>query len=361
MPKRIIGITLTAVVLLGAIVAFIAITKNKSENVFYETEHPQYRTISKETVANGKLEPRREIEIKPQVSGIIEELYVEAGDELKKGDLIAKIKIIPNMVSLNDAQSRVKRARNNVENVEAMYKRKKELLAKEIIPASEYEEIEINYLNAVEELRSAENNLQLIKEGQIKDGSAPTNTIVRSTIDGMVLDVPVEIGKSVIESNTFNDGTSIAVIADMGQIIFKGKVDETEVGRLNEGMPMVVSVGAIKDEEFDAVLEHVAPKGVNESGAVKFEIKAELKLKDGMFIRSGYSANAKVTLDERPDVLSISESLLSFEKEQPYIEIEKAPNEFERMNLELGLSDGIYVEVLNKASLDTQTVIKKPL
>ncbi|MFA8450209.1 MAG: efflux RND transporter periplasmic adaptor subunit [Bacteroidales bacterium] len=357
--KKVIGFVLLGLLIIGGIVFLTGIKNKGKKKSFYKTEKPEYRTIFKKTVANGSLEPRREIDIKPQVSGIIKELFVEPGDTLHKGDLIAKIMIIPDMVNLNSAESRVKRAKNSIKNIKKMYERKGQLFEKGIIPKTDYEETELSYLNAVEELNAADNNLQLIKEGQLKDSRQATNTIVRSTIDGMVLDVPVEIGRSVIESNKFNDGTTIASVADMSEIIFKGKIDETEVGGLVEGMPVKIKIGAIPNESFDATLEHISPKGTSESGVVKFEVKAEVKLRNGLFIRSGYSANADIVLKKQENVLSISEALLKFEDDKPYIEVQKDINEFERKDIKLGVSDGIYVELLNAPSIDTTTIIKK--
>jgi HlyD family secretion protein len=310
-------------------------------------------------VATGSVLPRKEIIIKPQVSGIVEELYIEAGDMIKKGDLLARIKIIPDMVSLNNAQSRLNRARINFEDSKRQYERQKDLLDQGVIAIAVFEPYDLAYKNAIEEVEAAENNLELIKEGQTKKGGqATTNTIVRSTAEGMVLDVPVEVGFSVIESNTFNDGTTIASVADMGDMIFEGKIDETEVGKIKEGMPLILTVGAIDDASFDAVLEHISPKGVEENGAIQFEIKANVELKQDQFIRAGYSANAKVVLDRTDSVLAIPESILQFEGDSSYVEVEIAPQQFEKRYIKTGLSDGINVEV--KSGLSMEDKIKKP-
>jgi HlyD family secretion protein len=332
--------------------------KSQAKPVEFETTKPLKTEIIKSTVATGSVVPRKEIMIKPQVSGIVEELYVEAGDMIKKGDLLAKIKIIPDMVSLNNAQSRLNRARINFEDSKRQYERQKDLLDQGVIAIAEFEPYDLAYKNAIEEVEAAENNLELIKEGQTKKGGQVTNTIVRSTAEGMVLDVPVEVGFSVIESNTFNDGTTIASVADMGDMIFEGKIDETEVGKIKEGMPLILTVGAIDDESFNAVLEHISPKGVEENGAIQFEIKANVELKQDQFIRAGYSANAKVVLDRTDSVLAIPESILQFDGDSSFIEVETAPQQFEKRYIETGLSDGINVEV--KSGLSMEDKIKKP-
>ena len=332
--------------------------KSQAKPIEYETTQPLKTEIIKSTVATGSVVPRKEIMIKPKVSGIVEELYVEAGDMIKEGDLIAKIKIIPDMVSLNNAQSRLNRAKISYEDSKRQYDRQKDLLDQGVIARAEFEPYDLAYKNAIEEVEAAENNLELIKEGQTKKAGSVTNTVVKSTAEGMVLDVPVEVGFSVIESNTFNDGTTIASVADMGDMIFEGKIDETEVGKIKEGMPLILTVGAIDDASFSAVLEHISPKGIEENGAIQFEIKANVELKKDEFIRAGYSANAKVVLDRTDSVIAIPESLLQFEGDSSYVEVEIAPQQFEKRFIKTGLSDGINVEV--KSGLTMEDKIKKP-
>jgi len=337
------------VVVLAVFVGTIYFLYQKSQDkpVIYQTASPFTETIIKKTVATGSVVPRREIAIKPQVSGIIEQVYVEAGDMVKKGDLIAKVRIIPNMLSLNDAENRVTRSKLQFKNAEQEYNRQKELFDKEVVPLAEFQRTELSYREAVEEVKAAENNLQLIKEGQTKESGSATNTLIRSTIEGMILDVPVKEGNSVIESNTFNDGTTIANVADMGEMIFEGKVDETEVGKIKEGMELILSIGAVENEKFTAKLEHISPKGVEENGAIQFEIKAAVALKENSFVRAGYSANADIVLDRADSVMAIQESLLKFEKDSAYVEIETAPQVFEKRFIKTGLSDGINIQVLS--------------
>jgi len=313
--------------------------------------------IIKKTVATGSVLPREEIDVKPQVSGIIDKIYVEEGNMIKKGDLIARIKIIPNMLSLNNAESRLNKARIGYQDAERDFNRQKDLYQQGVIAKTEFEDYEIAFESAKEEVESAESNLQLIKEGQSSKTKETTNTLVRSTINGMILDVPVKIGTSVIESNTFNDGTTIASIADMGDMIFEGTIDETEVGKIKEGMPLILTIGAIDDAKFDAKLEHISPKGIEENGAIQFEIKANVDLLEDFFIRAGYSANADIVLEQVDSVLAIPESLLLFDGDSAYVEIETAPQEFEKRYVETGLSDGINIEIVSGLALEDK--IKK--
>ena len=346
--KKVLKILLLIIVV-GSIggTMFFLYQKSKKKPVEYEIKSPFISNVVKKTVATGSVVPRKEIDIKPQVSGIIEEIYIEAGNSVKKGDLIARVKIIPNMVELNNAESRLNKAKINFEDSRMVYERQKKVYEQGVIPEAEFQEFRLAYLNAMEEHETAEANLQLIKEGVSKKSGSATNTLIRSTIEGMVLDVPVEVGNSVIESNTFNEGTTIASVADMGEMIFEGKVDETEVGKLKIGMPLILSIGAIEEERFDAFLEYIAPKGKEENGAIQFEIKADVKLKENSFIRAGYSANADIVLERKDSVMVIPESLIKFEKEgdSAFVEIETQPQIFEKRFIKTGLSDGVNIEV----------------
>ncbi|MCK4569770.1 MAG: efflux RND transporter periplasmic adaptor subunit [Bacteroidales bacterium] len=334
--------------------------KSKEAPIIYETTTAFVApNIIKKTVATGSVNPRKEIDITPKVSGIIEELYVEPGEMVQQGDVIAKIKIIPNMVSLNNAESRLNRAEISLENAKRKFERRRDLYNDGVIPAAEFEQYELEFENATEELSSAQNNLELIQEGQTKAAGKTTNTLVRSTIKGMVLAVPVEQGNSVIESNTFNAGTTIATIADMNEMVFEGKIDETEVGKISEGMPLTLQIGAIEDIRFEAVLEHISPKGVEENGAIQFEIKADVKLRNDQFIRAGYSANADIVLARVDSVLAVPESVIQFDGDTAFVEVETEPQVFEKRDIELGLSDGLNIEVIS--GLSEEDKIKVPI
>jgi HlyD family secretion protein len=337
---------------------FYLYKKDQTPDVYYETKTPQTASIYKKTVATGSIVPREEVEIKPRVSGVISNIYVEAGQMVKVGDKLARIKIIPNVIQLNQAENRVKTAELNLENSKRSLERNQQLLEKSAISQNDFERIELNYELAVEELTAAKNNLQLVKEGALK-GASTSNNIVTATVAGMVLDVPVEEGFSVIEANNFNDGTTVVTIADMDDMIFEGNVDESEVGKLREGMELTIQVGAIEDERFKGKLEYISPKGTVDQGTIQFEIKAAVELTENSFIRAGYSANAEIVLEQRIDVLAIDEGLLLFEGDKTYVEVATGEQVFERREVTLGLSDGIVVEVLEGLAKDDNIKIQE--
>ncbi len=335
---------LLAVVFAGTL--FFLYNKSKKRPDVYETHQPFISDVVMKTVATGSVVPRFEVEIKPRVSGIIDTLFVTPGQRVHKNQKVARIKIIPDMVTLNAAETRLNRAKINFEDTETDYSRQKKLFEKSVISRETLRDAKYTYDSAREELNAAENNLQLVKNGVTQKAKETTNTLVRSTINGMVLDVPVEKGNSVIQSNTFNDGTTIATVANMNDMIFEGKVDETEVGKIREGMPIELEIGAIEKEKFNAVLEYISPKGVEENGAIQFEIKARVQLKKGQFIRSGYSANANIVLEKREDVLVIPEGLLQFENDSSFVEVQTTEEQqFEKRYVKTGLSDGINIEI----------------
>jgi HlyD family secretion protein len=328
-------------------------TKSASKPDEYAVEKPRKNNVVKKTVANGKIVPRKEILIKPVVSGIIAELYVEAGDEVKKDQPLAKIKIVPDMLSLSNAENRVRNAEIGVQNAQLNYDRNKPLSDKGVISAAEMQGFDVALKNAKQELAAAQEALQVVRDGISR--SSAGNTIVRSTIDGMVLDVPVKEGNSVIERNNFNEGTTIASVADMADLIFQGKVDESEVGKVKLGMPVVLTVGAIEDARWDAELEYIAPKGVEENGAVQFEIRAAVKLKEGQRLRSGYSANADIVLEKRDSVLTVPESIVEFNKkgDSAFVQVKDGEG-WKRTWIRTGLSDGINLELLGGIKADTE-------
>ncbi len=352
---------LVTIVILGVIgyTMYFLYEKSQDKPVIYETTSAEVKDIIKKTTATGSVVPRKEIEIKPVVSGIIDNIYVEEGDMIKKGDLIAQIRIIPDMINLNNAKSRIDIAKINLNDAKRNYDRQLDLLEKGVIAKADFEKYETAYYNAQEELETANETLELIKEGQTSNSKEETNTLVRSTIDGMILDIPIEIGNQVIEANNFNAGTTIATIADMGEMVFEGNIDESEVGKIKEGMSLMLVIGAIEDITFDAMLEHISPKGEEVNGAVQFEIKADVKLRNDQFIRAGYSANANIVLARADSVLTIPEGLLLFENDTAYVEIETEPQVFVKRQIKTGLSDGIFIEVID--GLTRNDKIKKQI
>ncbi len=347
---------LVLVVLIFAYTIFFLFQKSRKKPVIYTIETPFKTNIVNKTVATGKVVPRKEIEIKPRVSGIVNELFVEPGDIVRVGTPLARIKIVPDMISLNNAESRVEKAKISLDDAQRVYDRQKQLFDQQVIAIAELEKAEIMLKNSKAEYQASEDYLKLIREGVSSRSKEQTNTLVTSTIEGMVLTVPIEVGNSVIESNNFNPGTTIAVIANMSEMIFMGKVDEVEVGKLHLGMDLILTIGAITDTKFDAKLEYIAPKGVEESGAIKFEIRAEMKLKEDFFVRSGYSATAEIVLEQKDSIMAVKESLLKFAEkgDSVYVEVlvDETPQTFEKRYVKIGLSDGINTEILEGLSID---------
>ena len=341
-----IGIILLILGFLFAIAYFVR-TNSKSA-IEYETTNPFVSSIELTSVVTGKVIPEDEVEIKPQLNGIIEKILVKEGDTVQNGQLIAVIKVVPDERSVYGAQAQVTSSKLNLENGEKQLNRAKELFAKQIISQQEFEDAELRYNSAKENLKAAENDLEIIRNGSVA-GSSTANTNIRATLSGTILEIPVEVGDQVIAANNFNAGTSVAIIADLSQMIFEGKVDEAEVGNLTNGMKIIVSMAAIPDKEFDAKLKFVAPKGTEEGGAVQFKIEAELALDDDTFVRAGYSANGALVVNSKTDVMVIPEAVLQFDRktQKPYVEIEISDQNFERREIDTGLSDGIKVEILS--------------
>ena len=326
-------------------------SKDQEEPVTFETVEPFKTDIVLKTVATGSILPRKEVEIKPQISGIVEEIFVAAGDTVAEGALIARIKVIPDMALLASAETRVNQAEIRWDQAQKDFDRQDQLFKDGVIAEADFLAAQTSYRSVQEDLEAAQENLQIVRDGVSQKAGAGTNTLIRSTVEGMVLDVPIKAGNSVIEANTFNDGTTIAIVADMSTMVFEGNVDESEVGKISEGMDLTLSVGAIENEEFQATLEYIAPKGEDDGGTIQFEIRAAVELKEDAFIRAGYSANANIVLESRDSVLAINEANLIFRNDSAFAEFEIADQKFEERHIETGLSDGINVEVLGGLSM----------
>lgn len=334
------------------------ITSNNKALVPFETTMMMKATIENKIVATGKVVPEDEVEIKPQIAGIIDKILVKEGDKVKAGDLLVKIKVVPNEQTLNSAEGRVKSSRIILTNSEIEFKRNKTLFLKEIISEQEYNNIELQYNQSLQNLKNAQSDLQIIKLGS-SDGSSVTNTNVRATITGTILEIPVKKGDQVIQANTFNQGTTIATIADLNIMIFEGKVDEGEVSKLKQEMDMIINLAAIEEKNYPAKLKFIAPKGVEESGAVQFKIEADVYLDDEYFVRAGYSANASIITAQRKEVDALNEAVIQYDLEtkKPYVEIEIGDQEFERREIVLGLADGINVEIISGLKKDEKVKI----
>ncbi len=352
--NKIVRYSLIAFILFGVLFAAAYFIKsNSTASITYETQTALITSIEKKTVATGKVIPEDEVEVKPQVQGILESLFVEEGDFVQEGQLLAKIKVVADEGQLNSAKGRLANAKIVLKNSEIEYKRNKSLFEKEIISQQEFQTAELNYNRAKQDVNNAQSDYEIIKLGSA-GGSASANTNVRATVSGTVLELPVKEGGQVIASNAFNAGTTIAIIADLKKMIFEGKVDEAEVGKMKIGMPLDVSLAAIQDKTFDAKLKFIAPKGNEEQGAVQFKIEGDVTLDDDFFVRAGYSANAALVLERKDSILALPEALLQFDKttEQAYVEIQVGEQKFERKDIEIGISDGINVEVVSGITLE---------
>ena len=345
--KKAVKYILIIAIILGVVFATnFFITTNNQDPIKYKSENPVKTTIEKKTVATGKVVPEDEVEIKPQISGIVHAVFVKEGEVVTTGDLIATIKVVPNEQALNSATGRVENAKIALTNGEIDFKRNKTLYDKGIVSNQDFIAIELRYKQAKQELENAGNDLKIIKLGTA--GKGATNTNIRATVSGTVLTVPVKKGDQVIESNNFNPGTTVATIADLTDMIFEGQVDEAEVSKLKMNMPLLISLGAINDKTFDATLRFVAPQGIEEQGAVQFKIEANVVLDTNFFVRAGYSANATIVIGQKDNILAIKEALVQFDEEtdEPFVELELGDQEFERREVELGISDGIMVEII---------------
>ncbi|HET7505914.1 MAG TPA: efflux RND transporter periplasmic adaptor subunit [Kofleriaceae bacterium] len=320
--------------------------KSQAKPVVWETEQAEIADITKKTVATGSIVPRREVEVKPKVTGVLSELYVEPGKLVKMGDPLGKISIIPDANTINQAESAVRTAQISLDNARRELERNEALFKQGVVADAELQRFRTDFALRQQELNVASSSLQLAREGATRAQGKTSTLIVTATTPGMVIDVPVKEGFSVIQANNFNPGTTVAVIADMDDMIFDGRVDEAEVAKIKEGMKLAIKVGAIEKDKLEGTLEYIAPKGKEIDGAIQFEIKAAVKKKDGIQVRANYSANADIVLDEKKQVLAIREALVQYEKTKPFVEVETAPQTFLKKDVKLGLSDGIKVEVL---------------
>ena len=351
---KILKYLIVTLIIFGILFATAYFIKTNSKSITeYKTEIPFISSVEQKTVVTGKVIPEDEVEIKPQISGIIQELFVEEGENVKEGDLLAKVKVVPNEGSLNSAKGRVASLKIILDNAKIEFDRNKLLYEKEIISKQDFQNASLNFDRASQDLANAKSDLEVILLGSA-GGSSTANTNIRATVAGTVLEIPVEAGDQVVESNTFNAGTTIATIADLNKMIFEGKIDESEVEKLKIEMPLVINLGAIQNKDFDAKLKFIAPKGNEEQGTVKFKIEADVFLDNSINVRAGYSANASLVLEKKDSVMVISEALLQFDKsdEEAFVEIEKSDQKFKRIKIETGISDGINIEILSGLTMD---------
>ena len=360
--KRYSKLIIAAIVALIFIGTFVFLwQKSQPKEVVYNEFTPKMEDIQKTTIITGKIEPRNEVNVKPQISGIITELLKEPGQTVQQGEVIAKVKVIPDMGQLSSAEARVRLSEINLKQAQVNFNREENLYNQKLVSADEYDKVKQALHQAKEEKTAAEDALQVVRDGVSKANASASSTLIRSTISGVILDIPVKVGNSVILANTFNDGTTIATVANMSDLIFRGNIDETEVGQLVSGMPMKITIGALQDLQFDAALEYISPKAVESNGANQFEIKAAVKLAQGGKIRSGYSANAEIVLSSAEKALSIPESAIEFSGDSTFVYIIKGEGKektYERTQVTTGLSDGVNIEI--KKGLTVKDKVRGP-
>jgi HlyD family secretion protein len=356
---------LLIIVFVAAVVGslFYMFKTSSKENAVYETAELSIRDISTKAVATGTVKPREVIEIKPNISGVITQIHVKEGETVQNGALIATLKVIPNVASLNAAQQQINSAKITLTNEQVQFNRTKSLYDQGVLPKKDYDAALASYQLAQQSLKAAQNDYKIAQTGIAPGLEKYATTQIRATISGMILSIPVEIGNTVQEINNFSVGTTIATMADVNQMIFEGNVDEADVGKLKEGMPLKVMIGALPEESFVGNLNFISPSGVETNGIVQFEIKADVSLKDNVFLRANYSANAEVILAEAKNVLAIETAHIRYDDQgKPYVEVLKPGTEkydspvFQKKILELGLSDGVYSEV--KSGLKKEDKVK---
>jgi RND family efflux transporter, MFP subunit len=357
--KKVIKYIVFAVIAAVLVGTFVFLyRKSKPEEIRYQEFTASKQDIARTTVLTGKIVPRNEVNIKPQINGIIAEIFKEAGQMVQKGEVIARLTVIPDMNSLSAAQSRVRLSEINLKQARTNHEREKALYEKNLISAEEYEKVEQALNQAQEEYAASQESLEVIRDGVSSKNATSSSTLIRSTITGLILDIPVKVGNSVIQANTLNDGTTVATVANMNDLIFEGQVDETEVGSLYEGMPLTITIGALRDYSFDAELEYISPKAVESNGANQFKVKAAVKVDSEHTIRSGYSANAQIELEKKEGVLSVPESALEFIKDEAYVQVKNAEGAYKPVNVTTGISDGVNIEI--KDGINEGDVVRGP-
>lgn len=360
--------SVTIFILILIIVTFVGALyylyqKNTEDPIVYKTETAQTTSIVKKTVATGSIVPRDEVLIKPNISGIIEDIFIEPGQVVETGDLMARLRIVPNVSNLANTRNQINTAQIALDNEKKNFARQKALFEKGVIAANAFDQAEVAFRQAEQTLLAAKQTFDIVKTGTTRGIGSAANTDIRATVPGMILEVPVKVGNQVIESNNFNEGTTIAAIADVNKMIFEGKVDESEVGKLTEGLPLEITVGAIDNKTFEAVLDYIAPKGNAENGAIQFEIKGSIKNLDSTFIRAGLSANASIILEKADNVMALKEGLIQYDSttQKPFVEVETSEQNFEKRDVELGISDGIFVEIKSGISKDDKVKVWNPI
>ncbi len=334
-------------VVLAIIISLIFLGDRSKEKKISKVS-PEYKTIIKKKIIFGTIEPLKEIAIKPRISGILEKIYIHEGSKIKKGTPIARIKPLPNPKNIEKAKTDFNVAKLNERLALKEYKRAKKLIKDHIISRQNFQNLENSYKKAHENLRAASKHLDLVKKGYFK-GQEEESNIVNSTIDGTVLELPFKEGSSILERSLTNEGSTIALIADMNEMIFKGDVNEKEAAHIKEDMQFTINIDAIDKKNIPAIISKISPKGKNVNGVTKFAIEAKIKMNFKNKIRAGYKAIAEIIIDKKENVLSISEKYLQSEDDKYFVEINVKGKKVKKY-VEIGISDGINIEIIKGLS-----------
>lgn len=375
--KKVISIILGLVFVLAVVFGIgYLIKSNSKESEVFLTRKPSIKNLDDKVMATGKIEPREEIEIKPNISGIIQSISVKEGDKVEAGQLLATIRIVPNVTDVNNAtmqinnsQIQLANAKINVDNQQKQFAMQEKLYKQGVISKQEYiaaqQQLQTTLQQqklASQQLNAAQKQLQIVRTGATPELQSMATTQIRAKAAGTVLEIPVKVGGQVIEANSFNPGTTICSIADLNSLIFKGKIDEAQAGKLKEGMDMNVVIGALQNKSFPGKVTLIAPKGTEESGTIKFNVEGNVTNPKGEYIRAGFSANGEVILSSQKNALLLDESLIQYDKgnNKSFVEVKQPNGSFKKTYVKLGASDGINVQILSGIDKNSEVKVWNP-
>lgn len=354
------------------------VKSNSTESEAFLTRKPMVQNMDDKVMATGKIVPKEEIEIKPNIAGIIDKILVDEGDRVEAGQLIATVRIIPNIAEVNNAQQNVQNsqlqinnAKTNVANMQTQFAMSEKLYKQGVISKQEYLTAQQQLYtqqqalkNANQQLVTAQKSLQIVKTGAIPELQGLATTQIRSKAAGTVLEVPVKVGSQVIEANSFNAGTTICSIADLNSLIFQGEIDEAQAGKLKQGMDMNIVIGALQNKSFPGRLTMIAPKGKDTNGTIKFPVEGDVNNPNNEYIRAGFSANGEIVMSSQKNALLLDESLVQYEKsngkDKAFVEVKQPDGKFKKVFVKLGASDGINVQILSGIDKNAEVKVWNP-
>ena len=354
------------------------VKSNSKESEAFLTRKPSVQNMEDKVMATGKIVPKEEIEIKPNIAGIIDKILVDEGDRVEVGQLIATVRIVPNLSEVNNAQQNVSNqqlqisnAKLNVDNMRKQFEMQERLYKQGVASKQEFLNAQQQLYstqqalrNAQQQLVTAQKALQIAKTGSTPELQGLATTQIRSKASGTVLEVPVKVGSQVIEANSFNAGTTICSIADLNSLIFQGEIDEAQAGKLKQGMDMNIVIGALQNKTFPGRLTMIAPKGKDNNGTIKFPVEGDVFNPNNEYIRAGFSANGEIVLNSQKNALLLDESLVQYEKKNgkdlPFVEVKQKDGKFKKAYVKLGASDGINVQILSGIDKNADVKVWNP-